>query len=125
DLRSSIPLCLHVYTPASRVQHTRPPSLHVAEPVACLQRSNASYCVPPSSRPRDAAPELLTASVSTHIQSAPRPPELRTSMPPCLHAGIAPPTLHACIPPCRYTCSMPPALRTSIPLKSPDPQRAS
>ena len=118
---------LRVATATAGFQHSRPPSLHVATPVACLQCSNASYSVPPSSRSRDAAPELRTASLSRRIQSAPGPPKLHTSMPPCLHAGIAPPTLQTSKPPRRCTCSVPPTLQRFILGTSefPDPRRGS
>jgi len=117
-----MPLCLHISTPAARLQTSRPPIpprlhsssaplyLHVPMPAACPQ-SSTPPCI-------------------LHRYTYIAPPDHHTSIPPHLHGPTptAPLTeLHisisislqlqcASIPPCRYTYSPPPYLYTSTPL---------
>ncbi len=116
-LQISIPLHLHVYTPASHLQSSGAPYLytstfpgpqHASPSSRSLEakRQHACGASPdllrqppprpyiPAARVQSSRAPYLYTSTSTRLQRASRPPELRSSIP--LHLHVTRPT--ACLP---------------------------
>ena len=124
EAQSSIPACLPVATPTSRLQISMPPYLHTSPSLHLQRASRASYLytsnVSTSARLYRAS-RASEPSTSLRLQRASRIPELHTSMPPSLHAHSAPPALHTSTSARLQCVSRPPDLHafTSAPCSAP------
>jgi len=116
ELPSSIPLRVHVYTPAAHLQSAIPLCLlHVPTPAAGLRSSRsleANTSSSPGPQHASRSPYLHTTS-SLHLRCAARALEANTSTSTHLQGASRAPELHASIPPCLHACSPSPYLHTS------------
>src|SRR5205809_172674 len=87
-LQHSIPPCLHVATPAARLQSSRAPYLHVLR-VPVPSRAPELYTSVPPRRHAFSAPSSLHTSTSARLQRASR---ALGFMPPNIHAPTSLPT---------------------------------